>query len=81
MIFVRSFLVGIATLVITASAIYALAIIVPLILEFIPRHDGGGFTYLTGPFPLWALLAPALAIFAAGFYWNFRRTRRLGSAR
>ena len=77
MIFVKSFLAGVAALVMAAFLIYGLAVGVPRILELTspPLGEGGIFMYGIGPFPMWPLLVAALFIFGSGFYWSFRRAR------
>jgi hypothetical protein len=75
MIFIKSLLAGLAALIVAISAIYAIAIVVPRVLELMPPGQGGIGVYEVGPFPLWPLGAGALLTFAGGFYWSFRAGR------
>ena len=78
MIYIKSFLGGIAALIMAAFIVYALAFGVPRVMELLLTGEGGVGAYdVAGPWiPLWSLALAVLPVFAAGFYWTFRRVRR-----
>jgi hypothetical protein len=81
MIFLKAVLAGAAALGITAAVLFGLAVVVPRILElFPPSGEGGVGVWESSWLSMWWLLAAALFIFAAGFYWSFRRSLRTRSA-
>jgi len=78
MVYAKSFLVGVAALVLAVTIVLALAYgALAIHVEISARSGDGGVGAVEGSWiPLWPLAAVALSIFAAGFYWNFRRARR-----
>jgi H+/Cl- antiporter ClcA len=80
MIYVKSFLAGVAALIIaaliTVAAFFA-APIMELLAELLAHRDVGIVSfYVNSPFlHIWTLLVGALLIFAAGFYWAFKRSK------
>lgn len=77
MIYAKSFLAGVAALIVAALIICAFAAGATLIMEHIPPGEGGIGFYVIGPWlPIWSLAVGALLVFAAGFYWTLRRARR-----
>jgi hypothetical protein len=87
MIWVKSFLAGVAALIIVTGLALRILLVsrhpfpqsiigLPGSLKVIPIGDGGIGSYGIGPFPLWLVeVAAALLVFGSGFYWNFRRSR------
>jgi hypothetical protein len=77
MMYLKCFLGGVAAVVLVALIVYALALGVPRVMELLPSGEGGMSVYEIGPWiPLWSVAVIALSVFAAGFYWTFRRVRR-----
>jgi len=76
MIYAKSFLAGVAAVIVAALIISALAAGVPLVMELLPSGKGGTSFYVNGPWiPAWSIAVVGLLVFAAGFYWAFRRAR------
>jgi hypothetical protein len=79
MIYVKSFLAGVAALILAAIFIMAALFLTGPILELLPHRDEGGVAfdvYGVGPWlNIWVILVGALLIFAIGFYWAFRRSK------
>jgi hypothetical protein len=76
MTYVKSFLGGVAALVLAALIGYALALGVPRVMELVLSGQGGIGVYEIAPWiPLWSIVVVALLVFAAGFYWTLRRVR------
>ena len=74
MIFVKSLLAGVAALVLYLLLAGAIVwrLLAPLKLPPI-RADAGGFTW-GGPWiPIWPIPIGAVLVFAAAFYWIFKR--------
>jgi hypothetical protein len=77
MIYIKCFLGGVAALVTVALILYALVLGVPRAMELLPSGEGGIGYDVVGPgIPLWSVALVALSVFAAGFFWTFRRVRR-----
>ena len=80
MIYVKSFLAGVAALMLTALIVVAVffgAPIMALLRELLTHRDEGGVGfYVAGPWlHLWTILIVAPLIFVAAFYWAFRRSK------
>jgi hypothetical protein len=79
MIYVKSFLAGVAALILAAVIIIVALFLAGPILELLPHRDEGGVAfdvYGVGSWlNIWVILLGALLIFAAGFYFAFRRSR------
>jgi H+/Cl- antiporter ClcA len=77
MMHLKCVLGGVAALVLVALIVFALALGAPRAMELLPSGEGGVGVYEIGPWiPLWSVAVVALSVFAAGFYWTFRRVRR-----
>jgi hypothetical protein len=75
MVYVKSFLTGVASLALAVLIVLALAFVAVQMMEW-RSPDGGIFAIGVTNFRPWRIAAIALSIFGAGFYWSFRRSRR-----
>jgi hypothetical protein len=76
MIYVRSFLVGVAALIVAALIVLAVFLGAPIMGLLTHRAEGGVGFYVNGPWlNIWAVLIGAPLIFAVAFYWAFRRSK------
>ncbi|MGP0072471.1 MAG: hypothetical protein ACLPWF_11135 [Bryobacteraceae bacterium] len=76
MIYVKSFLIGVAALIVVALVIGAFFLAAPIIGLMSHQAEGGVGIYVLGPFiPAWAILTSAAVIFATAFYWSFKRSK------
>jgi hypothetical protein len=74
MIYVKSFLAGVAALIIAALIVVALFLGAPILESLTHRTEGAVGFYVFGPWlHMWAVVICAPFIFAAAFYWAFRR--------
>ena len=79
MLYVKSLLAGIATLLLAVVIVIVALFLAGPILELLPHRDQGGVAFdVYGVSPwlnIWVILIGALLIFAAGFYRAFRRNK------
>jgi hypothetical protein len=76
MIYVKSFLVGVAALIVTALIVGAFFLAAPVMALMKHQAEGGVDFYVNRPFiPAWAILIVAAIIFATAFYWSFKRSK------
>jgi hypothetical protein len=78
MIYVRSFLAGLAALIILAALIVAVFFLAPPVMEMpTPSSQGdAGWYFGAFAFPTWPVPIGALVIFAAVSYWTYKRLSR-----
>jgi hypothetical protein len=69
MIYLKSFLAGLAALIILAALVIGVLIFGPLVME----RSGAGWAVGAFAFPTLPVLAVALLTFAAVSYWTFKR--------
>jgi hypothetical protein len=76
MIYVKSFLAGLAAVIVAALIVGAVFFGFPLLKLLLHRDEGGIGVIEVGPFVhLWPFPIGASIIFAGAFYWAFRRGR------
>jgi H+/Cl- antiporter ClcA len=81
MIYVKSFLVGVAALIVAVLIVGVFSLASPIV--FLMRHqaEGGVGVYENSPWvPLWLIPIGAALIFATAFYCAFRRIKARPSA-
>jgi hypothetical protein len=67
MIYLKSFLAGLATLILAALLAYG------ILFARVEMSSGEGVGVVEGPG--WPVPAVALLVFAVGFFWQYRRMR------
>jgi hypothetical protein len=76
MIYLKSFLVGVAALIAFALIVGALFLAGPIVYLMRHQAEGGVGVYENSPWvSVWVLLIGAALIFATAFYWAFRRSK------
>ena len=74
MIYVKSFLVAVAALIVVGLIIAALFLAAPIVGLMRHQAEGGVNFDVNSPFiPAWAILIVAAIIFATAFCWSFKR--------
>ena len=79
MIYVKSFLAGLVVLVLATLIVVGVAVTaIEIMTRRLSSQGGIAALEVNGPWISISLIAlVAIPIFAAGFYWNLRRIRRL----
>jgi hypothetical protein len=80
MIYIKSFLAGLAALIIVAALIVGVALVAPFIMERVTPPTAGGvdFDVISLQVSIWMLLAGTALLAAAVSYWTYRRLRARG---
>ena len=78
MIYLKSLLAGLATLIIIVALIIGVAVLAPVIMERLQPPDGaaGVGVSVIGPFSIWPVAIGAWLAFAVVSYWFFKRASR-----
>lgn len=79
MIYLKSFLAGIAAALLVIVLFVVAVLVIPLLLQFATTGSGGIGAVSSGFSELALALIVTLA-FAGGFYWEFRRASRRKSS-
>ena len=79
MIYVKSFLAGLAALIMLAALIVGVLFFAPPVMAMLtPSSSQGGAGWTVGAFacPMRPVLIGALVTFAVAFYWTYKRLSR-----
>jgi len=74
MVYLKSFLAGVAALIIAALVICVVFFAGPGTKLLTPPAAGGDTYFVVLHWHLWPTFGISLLVFAAGFWWQFRRT-------
>lgn len=78
MIYIKSFLAGIAAFIMLSAFLVGAAYLAPLVMERLPHRGGGVFV---ASFPIWPIMTGLLLISAIVSYRTFQKSRRASRSR
>jgi hypothetical protein len=84
MIYAKSVLAGLGALIVTAALVVGVVFLVPVMLErsTLPAGNSATSFAVNGPWvPLWLIVAVPLLVFAAVYFFAFRRLSRASQRR